>query len=155
MRLNDQIIAELAEARMQESERSSSLDEQALVEAQFNLAGRDFDPEDVTKALGIQATDIWRQRLKHMLERTDFPTINWRYTLAKHPSDSLDESLQRLLLPFSGKEDVVVRLARTNSLSISTHCRVWGDRSTILMGVTAPTISLLARLNSEFWIKTD
>ena len=61
------------------------------------IAGRDFEPEICTSTLGIDPTQIWRQKLKHLEHRIDLPNISWRLGRSKRPLYSVSEAVEEVL----------------------------------------------------------
>ncbi len=116
----------------------------------LTLAGRDFDPDECTRVIGLAPTRIWRQRHEHLQARVDLDNVNWSVGTdeASHDvvSDAVDEVLDRV---WSHRE-AIVRHAQQHGLRITLSCAVRIHTDAPEYSLAPRTIQRLAELGAEF-----
>jgi hypothetical protein len=93
--------------------------QRSTVECTLSLAGRDFDLEAVTDALGVQPTKVWRQRRQALAERTDLPNLEWQLTVGPECWSIFDDGVQALATLMAGREERVRDLGARLGLKVA------------------------------------
>ncbi len=75
----------------------------AFANGGFCLGGQDFNPEEFSALLGMQPTEIWRQKREELKQRKDLRHVQWIWELGWHEENVLDVVVQRLIDPFIPK----------------------------------------------------
>lgn len=123
-----------------------------IIKATFCISGRDFDPQMITKGLGIQPTEIWTQKHAHVRECAELVTDSWNFEIQDDSSRSVSEAVERLLehiLPMAERLPAVLHRTGTKA-GVFVTVTITEDRP--VYDLSAQAIKWLALLNCEFSI---
>jgi lambda repressor-like predicted transcriptional regulator len=115
----------------------------------LTLAGRDFDPDECTRAIGLEPTKIWRQRHEHLRARTDLDNVNWSVGIDQATSGAVSGAVNELLDRVWDHREAIVAHAAARGLRITLSCavRIHVDAPEYLL--SADTIRRVAGLGAE------
>ena len=96
----------------------------------FFISGRNFDPEICTSALGIEPTEIWRQKHEHLKQRKDIPNISWQLGKKKRHLYSVSEAVEEILdLIWPAREKIKMFTERKEfEVGIDCSVTIFDDR---------------------------
>jgi len=116
----------------------------------LTLSGRDFDPDECTRAIGLEPTKIWQQRHEHLRARTDLDNVNWSVGIDEATGGTVSSAVDELLDRVWANRDAIVAHARSRGLRITLSCavRIHTDAPEYLLA--ADTIGRVAELGAEF-----
>jgi hypothetical protein len=115
------------------------------------VAGRDgFDPDDCTRALGIQPTGVWRQKHKHLLNHPELPQASWKIGVENMRCYDVDEAVcafLEMIWPLRGKIKAYVSSMGWRA-DISCNVLIRSQRP--MYRLLPETLRKLAHLELEF-----
>ena len=129
-----------------------SEDSAPSISATFSLAGRDFDPDECTRTLGITPTKIWRPRRPDLLVQAGLNTLAWYVEQAPTPLYSTDDAVRPVLDIVYPRRVQIREFARDHQLTTAVVCAIksWGRRA--VLELLPDTVSRLSELGASFSI---
>jgi lambda repressor-like predicted transcriptional regulator len=116
----------------------------------LTLAGRDFDPDDCTRAIGLEPTKIWKQRHEHLRARTDLDNVNWSVGIDEATSGLVSSTVDELLDRVWARRESIVAHAEARGLRVTLSCAVRIHTEAPEYLLSAATIGRVAKLGAEF-----
>jgi hypothetical protein len=101
-----------------------SVKPRATIECILSIAGRDFDPEECGRAIGIEGGRIWRQRHEHLLYRTDLSNVEWSYSVGPDDIATIDEAVRNLQERLESATKQIAEYASRGGLKTAVVCLV-------------------------------
>ena len=116
----------------------------------FCISGWDFDPAMVTSAIGLEPSEVWKQKHEHLLNRKDIPNICWSLGRGEQRNYSVSEAVDEVLDLIWPKRAEIKKFAINDSFDVGIDCSVtiWEDRP--VYDLSAKVIKRLADLGCEF-----
>ena len=116
----------------------------------FCISGRDFDPAMVTSAIGLEPSEVWKQKHEHLLHRKDIPNTCWSLGREKQQNYSVSEAVDEVLDLIWPKRAEIKKFVMHDSFDVGIDCSVtiWDDRP--VYDLSAKVIKRLADLGCEF-----
>ena len=116
----------------------------------FYISGWDFDPAMVTLAIGLEPSEVWKQKHKHLLHRKDIPNTCWSLGIGKQRNYSVSEAVDEVLDLIWPKRAEIKKFVMNDSVNVGIDCSVtiWEDRP--VYDLSAKVIKRLADLGCEF-----
>ena len=116
----------------------------------FVIAGRDFDPQDVTRAIGLEPTNVWHATNDAVINDARMDTVNWSVGREKLALYSTDEAVREVLEIVWPNREAILQYLNASRVSATLVCNVtiWEDRP--VYELAAETMSRLATLDCEF-----
>ena len=116
----------------------------------FYISGWDFDPGKCTLTIGLEPSEIWKQKHKHLLDRRDVPNTSWNLGKQKQRKYSVSEAVDEVLDLSWPKRKEIIRLSRDKSFNVGVTCSItiYDDRP--VYDLSLKTIKRLADLGCEF-----
>ncbi len=126
------------------------MSESPLITVRFVIGGRDFDPNDVSRAIGLEPTRVWHATHKAVINDTRFNTVSWCIGYEKLPLYSTDEAVKQVLKLIWPHREPIGRYLRHGKVSATLVCNVtiWEDRP--VYELSADTMQRLSALGCEF-----
>lgn len=120
------------------------------ITAHFFISGRDFDPVDVTRVLGLDPSEVWHQKRRELKDRTDIPNVCWKYGFKKRPFISIDDAIAEVLAAIWPLRDRLQQWLASHGAQVGIECSasIYKDRP--VYELSATTISRLSDLSCEF-----
>lgn len=120
------------------------------ITAHFFISGRDFDPGAVTRALGIDPTEVWHQKRQELKARVDLPTVCWKHGFKKKPFFSIDDAVAKVLDAIWPLRERVQEWSASNATQVGIECSVSIYNNRPVYELSAKTISRLSDLRCGF-----
>jgi lambda repressor-like predicted transcriptional regulator len=114
------------------------------------LAGRDFDPDECTRAIGLEPSAVWKQRHEHLQSRLDLDSINWSVGFDEKACDTLSDAVDEVLDRVWPHREAMVRHAAERGLRITVTCTVRIHAAAPEYSLSPRTIERLAELKAGF-----
>jgi hypothetical protein len=115
----------------------------------LTLAGRDFDPDECTRAIGVAPTEVWTQRRDQLRARADLDNVVWSVGIDEASHDSVSDAVDAVLDLIWPRRDAIVRHAEQRGLRIAMSCTVRIHADAPEYSLSARTIQRLAELKAE------
>lgn len=128
----------------------SSQSKAPRISSYLYISGRDFDPQACSAFIGLQPTEIWRQKREELKQREDLPNVSWN--IGHEPiegysvSDAVDEVLD---LVWPARERLRTFLQGQN-IEVGIACTVAIHADRPIYDLSASTIRRLAELSCKF-----
>lgn len=116
----------------------------------FCISGWDFDPAMVTSAIGLEPSEVWKQKHAHLLHRKDIPNTCWSLGRGEQQNYSVSEAVDEVLDLIWPKRAEIKKFVMNDSFDVGIDCSVtiWEDRP--VYDLSAKVIKRLADLGCEF-----
>jgi hypothetical protein len=127
-----------------------------LISTTLCVGGDEFDADELTRILGIQPTEVWRQpRIEALKAYPDLSKFAWNYKIARQQSWSLDDAVTRLTEIFNPVREQLMTFVNAHKLKVTIGCyvRSYGQRP--LFELSANTVKHLADFNAELSIDIE
>jgi hypothetical protein len=124
-------------------------EEPPTIECVFSLAGKNFDPADVSKELGIACTNSWRQKRPWLLSREDLPHAAWELGVGPEPCLNLDDALTKLFDSIRDLTDGIREVAQRRRLKPSVVCIIRITLAVPAYVISSRSIAILSALGAE------
>jgi hypothetical protein len=121
-----------------------------LIEGVFSIAGRDFDPDECSREVGLEPTRVWRQRHVHLLHRTDLPNVAWELGVGPEPFDTLDDPVRLVLGKLGPSAERIVAYAARRQLKLTMTCLITIHAIPPAYVLSPETMRQMVALNAEF-----
>ena len=120
----------------------------------LSIGGQDFDPELLSRTLGVMPTSVWRPRAEAVRGNPNFNQVEWRYEIKNRPHWSLDDAIREILGIFADKREQIATFSERNKCSLHLRCLMHGDSTIIIYEIRRGTLELLAALGCSFsfWV---
>jgi uncharacterized protein DUF4279 len=120
------------------------------ISTHFYISGWDLDPDACTVEVGLEPSDVWRQKHDELRARADIPSVSWNIRRVRTDSYSVGESVDEILdLVWSSRERVKTFVNGKNVL-VGVACSVTIQSDRPVYELSANTIRRLAELGCEF-----
>lgn len=127
-----------------------SIQEPQFLETTLSFEGDAFDPDELTRVIGAEPTQIWRQERKYIKDIIpESPLIAWRHHRPKCAAWSIGEAVEATLNMIWEKRDAIRLFADMHCLKVHVTCRPCADASMIVYRVHAQAIQRLAFFNAS------
>jgi hypothetical protein len=116
----------------------------------FVIAGRDIDPDDVTRTVGLEPSRLWHATNKTVLNDPRMSTVNWIVERCKVTFYEVDEAVRQVLDIVWPHREGILRYQLGSKASASLMCSVTIREDRPVYALSAETMSRLATLRCEF-----
>lgn len=115
----------------------------------ITVTGGDFDPEEVTNALGIKPTKTWRvgDPIQNTLLKRKHN--GWSFATPRQESLDLGKQIRELLRELEPKFSSIAALRERVGLDVEVSCAVYIYGETPSMHLDRETLSMVERLGAE------
>ena len=125
------------------------MSEAPLISAWYCIGGRDFDPDEVTRASGLEPTEIWRAP-EVTRDTPELDNVNWIVGFRKVPYYSTEEAVAAALdLVWPYRERLTAYVA-AHPRSASLECTVTIEVDRPVYELSVETMKRLVELECEF-----
>jgi len=121
-----------------------------LITTEFYVAGDSLDPDACTRDLGIEPTEIWRQKRPDLIPRTDLSAVSWIIRISKRPYYSVDEAVAEILDVIWPARQSVQEFVSKNAVDVGINCNVTIAVDRPVYELSRRTIERLADIGCEF-----
>lgn len=119
------------------------------ISVSFVISGRDFDPDACSAALGLQPSNIWRQRREH-LDLADLPNVEWQLGFEGKEIYSLDEAAAEVVALVWPARERIRAFVSQNGLRATLACSVRIDEDRPEYCLSPDVMSKLGWLDCKF-----
>jgi hypothetical protein len=122
----------------------------AILRVILAISGNDWVPEELSCALGIQAS---RATIRGKIPgpgRPPAPFTEWVFEAVREEGDSIDGPLEKALIPFAAKAEVLTGFVRKHGLSLTVNCVIEVEEQMPELYLSSRSINLLAALGASF-----
>jgi hypothetical protein len=88
----------------------------------FYIAGWDLDPAACTSAIGLEPSEIWRQKREELKRRDDLPSVSWNIGHERRESHSVSEAVDTVLDLVWPARDRVKAFVLGKGLEVGVAC---------------------------------
>jgi len=114
----------------------------------LTLGGRDFDPEECTRVVGLLPAKVWAQRYEHLRGRVDLDNVNWSVGFEEKEYDGISDAVDEVLERVWPYRDKLVTYAEQHGLRITVNCNVRIYAEAPEYSLSASTVQRLAELKA-------
>lgn len=116
----------------------------------FVIAGRDIDPDDVTRTVGLEPTRLWHATNETVLKDPRMSTVNWSVGRRNVASYEVDEAVRQVLDIVWPHREGIQHYRRSREAKACLVCNVTIREDRPVYSLSAETMSRLAALDCEF-----
>ena len=120
------------------------------VECTFSLSGRDVDPDECLREIGLDTATVWRPRNERLRRGTALPNVALNFSVGPAPFESIDDAVRLVLAQVAPATDRIVACAARQGLKASMTCliKVYTDRP--LYELSPESMRAMVVLGAEF-----
>ncbi len=116
----------------------------------FVLAGDDFDTDACNLAVGVTATELWRQKRPELRDKPYLKNMNWAYGVKHVTSFTTNDVVESVVSKVWPQRADILEFAELNQLTTSLCCNVTIHEQRPVYELLPETMRQLADLNAEF-----
>lgn len=120
------------------------------ISTHFYIAGWDFDTDNCTAVVGVEPSEVRRQKHSELRARKDIPNVSWNLGRIRTDSYSVSESVDEILDLIWPSRDRVKDFVDGKELVIGIACTVTIRVDRPVYDLSTTTIRRLAELSCEF-----
>lgn len=120
------------------------------ITAIFSIAGRDFDTDECTSAIGLEPSEIWRQKIPELRQRMDLPNVNWSIRRESKTLYSVSDVVDQVIDAVWSHRDRIEDYVRGKPLEVVITCTVTMFHDRPVLDLSAATIRRMADMKCGF-----
>ena len=120
------------------------------ITAIFSIAGRDFDSGECTLAIGLEPSEIWRQKIPELRQRADLPNVNWNIIRESKDLHSINDVVHQVIDAVWSHRDRIEDYVRNKPLEVVIACTVTVFDERPELDLSAATIRRMADMKCGF-----
>ncbi len=122
------------------------------ITATFSIIGRDFDADECTSAIGLEPSEIWRQKIPELQHRIDLPNVNWNIIRESKTLYSVSDVVDQVIDAVWSQRDRIEDYVRGKPLEVWIGCTVTIFRDRPVYDLSAATIRRMADMKCGFML---